>query len=64
MGVGCEGGSLNDFKFGISIGRFSSDLAASAAVKGLVVFSITSPDSESDLISRDKQEGVCVDKQC
>ena len=27
--------SLNDFKFGTSIGRFSSDGAASTAAKGL-----------------------------
>ena len=37
MGVGGEGGlkSLNDFKFGTSVGRFPSDGAASRAVKGL-----------------------------
>ena len=29
------GESLNDFKFGTSVGRFSSDGAASTAVKGL-----------------------------
>ena len=32
-----EGGSLNDFRLGISVGRFSSDgVAASTAVKGLI----------------------------
>ena len=30
-----EGGSLNDFKFGTSVGRFTNDGAASRAVKGL-----------------------------
>ena len=30
-----SGKSLNDFKFGPSVGRFSSDGAASTAVKGL-----------------------------
>ena len=30
-----RGKSLNDFKFGTSVGRFSSDGAASTAVKGL-----------------------------
>ena len=29
------GKSLNDFKFGTSVGRFSSDGAASTAMKGL-----------------------------
>ena len=33
-GIG-GGGGLNDFKFGISIGRFPSDGAACVAVKGL-----------------------------
>ena len=32
------GGGLNDFKFGTFIGRFSSDSAASRAVKGLRTF--------------------------
>ena len=32
---GWGGGSLNDFKSGTSVGRFSSDGAASRAVKGL-----------------------------
>jgi len=32
-----KGGSLNDFKFGTSIGRFSTDGATSWAVKGLSV---------------------------
>ena len=45
---GGGGESLNDFKFGLSIGRLSSDGAASAALKGLLVLSIPSPDSESD----------------
>ena len=30
------GKSLNDFKFGTSVGRFSSEGAASMAVKGLI----------------------------
>ena len=30
-----EGENLNDVKFGTSVGRFSSDSAASTAVKGL-----------------------------
>ena len=34
-GGGGGGGSLNDFKFGTSLGRFSSDGAASRAVIGL-----------------------------
>ena len=35
-----SGKSLNDFKFGTSIGRFPSDGAASTAVKGLMGFKI------------------------
>ena len=31
-----RGKSLNDFKFGASVGRFSSEGAASKAVKGLI----------------------------
>ena len=31
-----RGESLNDFKFGASVGRFLSDSAASTAVKGLI----------------------------
>ena len=30
-----RGGSLNDFKFGTSVGRFTNDGATSRAVKGL-----------------------------
>ena len=33
-----EGENLNDLKFGTSVGRFSSDSAASTAVKGLIIF--------------------------
>ena len=35
---GVGGGSLNDFKFGTSIGRFSIDGTAITAVKGLISF--------------------------
>ena len=34
---------LNDFRFGTSIGRFSSDGAASTAVKGLMAYARDTP---------------------
>ena len=38
-GGGCVGGGVNDFKFGISVGLFSSDGAANTVQKGFISLS-------------------------